>query len=157
MKSIAAIFLLFFLISCDKKAKLESQESHQMDQLIGTWENDSKEGNLSESWERLNDSTINGQTYYTRGNDTLHNETFVVNQTKDDVAYVATIKGENNDKPVTYKLTKSSEKELIFENPDQHYPAKIFYYQVTPDSIVVEISGVVDGVFSSEKYPMKKK
>lgn len=157
MKSVATIFFLFVLISCDKKAKPESQESHQMDWLIGTWENDSKEGNLSENWERLNDSTINGQTYFIRGTDTLHNETFVVHQTKDDVAYISTIFGENNDKPITYKMTKSSEKELIFENPDQHYPAKIFYYQVTPDSIVVEISGVVDGVFSSKKYPMKKK
>lgn len=156
MKLICTLILLLTLISCNKKSKSETQKIHELDWLIGTWEYNSKDGNLSENWTQINDSTFNGQTYFIKGNDTLHNETFVVNQTKDDIFYIPTIKGENNDKPVTFKLSQATEKQFTFENPSQNYPAKVVYNKITPDSILIEISGVVDGVFSSEKYPMKK-
>lgn len=157
MKSICTILLLILLISCNKSEKKETQKIDQLDWLIGTWENNSKEGQLSENWEQINDSTFNGQTYFIKGNDTLHNETFIVNQIKDSIFYIPTIKGENNDKPVIFTLTQSTEKQFTFENPKHDYPTKVVYTQVSADSVVVEISGVVDGVFSSEKYPMKKK
>lgn len=156
MKLIYTFLLLTVLISCDKAKSSDTQKIHSLDWLIGTWENNSKEGNLSEVWAQKNDSTFNGVTYFIRGRDTLHNETFVVNQTEDDVYYIPTVKGENNDKPVTFKLTQSTEKQVIFENPKNNYPSKVTYNQINADSIVVEIGGVVDGVFSSEKYPMKK-
>ena len=157
MKSICTILSLILLISCNKSEKTETKKIHQMDWLIGTWENNSEQGNLSENWEQLNDSTFQGYTYFIKGKDTLHNESFVVNQTDDDVYYIPTVKGQNNDKPVTFKLTQFTEKQFTFENPTHDYPTKMVYNKITPDSIVVEISGVVDGVFSSEKYPLKKK
>ena len=156
MKSIFTLLLLLTLVSCDKTKKTETQKIHQLDWLVGTWENNSDKGNLSENWEQINDSTYNGKTYFIRGNDTLHSETFVVNQVNDSIFYIPTIKGENDNKPVTFKLTQSTEKQFTFENPKHDYPTKIVYNKITTDSIVVEISGVVDGVFSAEKYPMKK-
>ena len=156
MKSISTVLFLVILISCDKSTKPEVKKIHELDWLIGTWENSTKEGNLSENWTKINDSTFNGQTYFIRGNDTLHNETFVVKQNDAEIFYIPTIKGENDDKPVTFKLTQSTEKQFTFENPTHDYPTKIVYSQINIDSIVVEISGVVDGVFSAEKYPMKK-
>ena len=156
MKSISTILLLLVLISCDKKTTTETKKIHQLDWLVGSWENNSDKGNLSENWKKVNDSTFNGQTYFIKGTDTLHNETFLVNQTEDDVFYIPTVKGQNNDKPVTFKLTQSTEKQFTFENPTHDYPTKIVYNKITADSMVAEISGVVDGVFSSEKYPMKK-
>jgi hypothetical protein len=72
------------------------------------------------------------------------------------LSYSATVKGQNSDKPVTFKLTNSTEKQLVFENPKHDYPKKIIYTQINEDSLVAEISGILEGKATSEKFSMKK-
>jgi hypothetical protein len=45
---------------------------------------------------------------------------------------------------------------LVFENPKHDYPKKITYTQITEDSLEAEISGILEGKASSEKFSMKK-
>jgi hypothetical protein len=45
---------------------------------------------------------------------------------------------------------------LVFENPKHDYPKKITYTKINDDSLVAEISGILDGKPSSEKFSMKK-
>lgn len=42
--------------------------------LIGRWENNSVEGNLSEFWTMANDSTLLGESYFVIGKDTVFGE-----------------------------------------------------------------------------------
>jgi hypothetical protein len=70
--------------------------------------------------------------------------------------YIATVKGQNNDKPVTFVRNDTIEKQLVFENPKHDFPQKIVYSMITKDSIVIEISGMQQGKLSSERFSMKK-
>ena len=156
------------IISCQKKEKSETPEAtvppvktfaqiEKANWLIGEWGSTSKEGVLSETWKKLNDSTLACQTYFTVGKDTVFAESVVLEQKGDSLFYVPTIKNQNGGKPVSFALTASSDQQMVFENPKHDFPQKIIYNKVTPDSLVAEISGMKNGKENKESYPMKKK
>ena len=124
--------------------------------LIGRWENNSKEGNLSEFWSKANDSTFHGESYFVIGKDTVFGEKVELKQRGNDFIYEARVAKQNDEKPVPFKMTSSSENEMIFENPAHDYPNKIVYQKVSNDSLVAEIFGNKDGKTKSEVFKMKR-
>jgi hypothetical protein len=91
-----------------------------------------------------------------KGKDTLHFEKIQIKQKGEALYYIATIRGQNNDKPVTFMHNDTIEKQLVFENPKHDYPQKIAYSKITKDSISIQISGIQQGKSSSERFSMKK-
>ncbi|MBP6181540.1 DUF6265 family protein [Flavobacterium sp.] len=155
LQKLTLLLLLSLLFSCKNDAnKNDKIKSAQW--LIGKWENNSADGNLSESWKKVNDSTFQAQSYYIKDKDTLHFESISLQQKGEELTYTATVKGQNNDKPVAFKLTTSTNKQLAFENLKHDYPQKISYTQITPDSLIAKISGIQQGKPSSEQFSMKK-
>ncbi len=155
MKKIIGIFIFASLLSCGKN-KNKFEKLKEMNWLIGNWENKLPIGTLTENWKKENDSTFLGQSYFIKAKDTLHNESIELKQVDENVFYIPTVMGQNNDEPVSFKLTLSNEKQLVFENSKHDYPQKIVYSKITNDSIVATISGIQQGKSSQESYPMKK-
>jgi hypothetical protein len=157
---IYAATISVILSSCKKSETAESNKYAEIEKaawLIGTWENNSPEGNLSETWSKENDSVYNGQSYFIKKQDTLHSEQITLTQTGTELVYRPTVQGQNNNKPVDFKMTNSTDKQIVFENQAHDYPQKIVYNKITGDSLVATISGMQQGKPSSESYPMKKK
>lgn len=155
-KLIIIPILIITLAACNKKDSHKNDKIKNAAWLIGTWENNTDQGNLSETWKKVNDSTFSGQAYFIKLEDTLHHENIILEQMGEDLLYIATVEGQNKGKSVTFKLTQATQKQLIFENPKHDYPQKIVYRQITKDSLVAEISGMQQGKPSSEQYPMKR-
>ncbi len=152
----AFLILITILTFTSCKKSNETSKIVGADWLLGKWENNSKDGNLSETWKKVNDSIYDGESYFIKGKDTLHVEQIELEQKGENLFYISTIKGQNNDKPVTYKHNSEIETQLVFENPNNEYPQKIGYSQITKNSIVIAITGIQQGKPSSEKYRMKK-
>ena len=150
------ILVLLVLISCKKEEANEKNDIKIAHWLLGKWENNSDNGKLSEIWEKATDSTFKGQSYFIKAKDTLHFENIQLKLRGDDLFYTSTIKGQNNDKAVTFKLNDTIEKKLVFQNPKNNFPQKISYTQITKDSLVIEISGIQQGQPSTEKFSMKR-
>lgn len=124
--------------------------------LLGTWQGLTPEGSVSESWEQVNDSTYSGLGVFTAGKDTVSREAIKLERRGGKVLYIPTVSQQNNGQAVSFTLTSSSEKELVFENPAHDFPQKIRYLKISADSIVAEISAKADGGEQSQKFPMKK-
>lgn len=151
------LLLLFLsIVSCKNTESNEKEKIKKTDWLLGKWENKVDEGVLSENWKRLNDSTFQAESFFIKEKDTLHFESITLQQKGEELFYSATVKGQNNDKPVTFKMTSETDKKLVFENPKHDYPQKITYSLINKDSLVAEISGIQLGKPSSEKFGMKK-
>jgi hypothetical protein len=153
-KTISILFLILVFTSC-----LKSKEASKIvvaDWLVGKWENNSENGNLSETWIKVSDSIFKGQSYFIKGKDTLHSEQIKLEQKGEDLFYISTIKGQNNDEPITFSQNDTIEKQLVFENPKNDFPQTINYSKITNDSIVIQISGIQQGKPSSAKYSMRK-
>jgi hypothetical protein len=153
-KAILSLVILLSIISCQKSKVVA--KIVVADWLLGNWENKSPDGNLFESWKKVNDSLFIGESYFIKGKDTLHSEKIQMKQKGEALFYIATVKGQNNDKPVTFKYNDTIQKLLVFENPKHDFPQKIMYSQITKDSIVIQISGIQQGKPSSERFSMKK-
>ena len=150
------ILLLITIVSCKKSDETENDKIKVANWILGNWENKSPDGNLTENWEKANDSTFQATSYFIKEKDTIHFETITLQQKGEQLIYSAIVKGQNDDKPVDFKLTTATEKQLVFENPKHDYPQKISYTQITPDSLVAKISGIQQGKPSSEQFSMKK-
>jgi len=124
--------------------------------LIGSWQNNSVEGNASEIWEKKNDSTYFGKSYFIIGKDTVSSETISLEQNGEQLFYIPIVKEQNGGKPVKFKMTSINNNQIIFENPKHDFPQKISYSLITNDSLLAEISGTMAGKQNSQKFPMKR-
>ncbi|MCV9930850.1 DUF6265 family protein [Flavobacterium sp. LS1R47] len=156
-QKITLILLLLAIVSCKKTETPEKDKIKAADWLIGKWENVTPQGTLTETWNKVNDSTFQGSSFFIKGKDTIHFESIKLQQNGEILTYNATVKGQNNDEAVAFKLTNSTEKGLVFENPKHDYPQKISYTKDANNTLTAEISGIQLGKPSSEKYLMTKK
>lgn len=153
-KVILILFTILLFASCGKSKQVSKIVGK--DWLLGKWENKSDEGNLLEIWRKVNDSLFVGESYFIKGKDTLHSEKIELKQKGEELFYIATVKGQNNDKPVTFKHNIEIAKQLVFENPQHDYPKKIVYKPFAKDHLLIEISGIQQDKTSSARYSMKK-
>lgn len=141
----------------DEPATPTYDELHQASWLMGRWENMSEEGMLSEIWTEVNDSTYQANTYFAiPTGDTVFTEEVQLRQTGKDVFYSTIVSNQNEGRPVDFKMTKASDKELVFENAKHDYPQKI-HYKLDGKTVTATISGKKEGKMAKEDFVMTKK
>lgn len=122
--------------------------------LIGKWQNSSIEGISQEIWEKKNDSTFIGVSFFVVGKDTVSSESISLEERGKNLFYIPTVKNQNGGEPIIFTLTSLNSNQLVFENPSHDFPQKVTYTQVTSDSLVATISGVVNGKERFQDFPM---
>ncbi len=122
--------------------------------MIGQWENKSEEGILTENWSKPNDSTLAAGSFFIKEKDTLHFENIVLREKEGELIYETIIKGQNNDKPISFPLLSETENELVFENLQNDYPQKIKYQRNSKSAITISISGTQTGKEVFEIFKM---
>ncbi|NRA13718.1 MAG: hypothetical protein HRT57_17390 [Crocinitomicaceae bacterium] len=158
---IIILTMVSVIFSCaDQEANdtnsISYSELKKSDWLIGKWQYNSSEGNATEIWEKKNDSLYVGESYFIIGQDTVQSEQINLEQHGSALLYIPTVKDQNNGKPVKFTLTLATSKLLVFENPAHDFPQKISYTKIASDSLVVEVSGMMEGQEVSQKLPMSK-
>ena len=158
--------LIVLLFSCkeNKEQVTETPEApakaytqlEKAEWLIGSWGNASPEGNLTENWDKTNDSVYAGHTYFVIGKDTVFTESIRLEEANGKLAYVTAVSDQNDGKAIRFEMTSASDNQLVFENPKHDFPQKITYNKITNDSLVAEISGMKEGKPSTEQFAMKK-
>ena len=124
--------------------------------LQGSWGNSSPEGNLTESWEKANDSVYNGNTYFVIGKDTVFTEKIRLEETNGKLAYITAVSDQNGGQPIRFELISATDEQLVFGNPAHDFPQKITYKKISNDSLIAEISGLRQGKPATETFAMKK-
>ncbi len=155
MKKTTFIILIASLWAGCQKAQ-EPQMLAQSEWLLGNWENKAPEGHFLEQWNKADNEAFNGKSFFIVNKDTLFSENIELTQKDGAVFYTATVKGQNNNQPVAFKLTSSKPGELVFENPKHDYPQRIVYRKINDDSLVAIISGTQQGKKSLEQFPLKR-
>lgn len=160
---LTAVFF-FFLLCCtqqqkqktDNKNSKKYQAIEKAQWLIGHWQNKSAKGLLTEAWNKENDSTLVGQSYFIANGDTLFVENIRIEQRDGNLSYIPTVRDQNNGQAVYFTLTRSTDSTLVFENPEHDFPQKIVYKMIAKDSLVAEVSAVVDGRVNSQTFRLAR-
>lgn len=133
------------MVSCNN-------EINKAEWLIGNWENTSEEGKFTEKWKKKDRKTLLGNSYFVIENDTVFSEEVTLVQRGKELIYAVKIVTDPSAGLTEFKLTSSSENQLVFENPENDFPKKITYSRIHKDSIFAEISGGGN----PQGFPMKR-
>lgn len=157
---LSLLCIVALLQSCKKYDAFGNEilfhELYKAHWLLGEWEQKDSVGVLKEIWKIKDDSTYTGASYFIIKKDTIHRETIELIQDKDFLIYTTSIKGQNDDNIMAYKLTKDSDSLLVFENPTLEHPQKIQYNLKNDKAISVAITGVQLKKKSTEVYNLTK-
>lgn len=163
LKIVAIFIFIACLVSCNSSEQEEathiSQKVNLLDTakwFIGNWQNQTSDGLFTEQWQQTNDSVYSAISTVTVNKDTVFYESISLEQKNDSLYYIVSVKDQNKELPVSFKLISVTHNQLVFENAKHDFPSKITYSKIKEDSIVAFISGLIDGKEKIEQFPMKK-
>lgn len=115
--------------------------------LKGVWFMPTDRGDRLEVWEIQDDSTMTGRSIRIKpeSGDTVLLETLKIALRDTQVIYTVIVRGQNNNKPVDFKLTEAFSDEFLFENPQHDDPQKIRYFLLGNREIQVTTEGKKNG------------
>ncbi len=131
--------------------------------LLGIWQDSPKiknpaevERTFTEIWRKADDSTWNGESFVISHKDTVFYESIKLQERDAHLYYIVSVKDQNKEAPVSFKLISLDSMQLVFENPTHDFPSKITYTKIGSDSLYAEISGMAKGQERKVGFPFKK-
>lgn len=153
MRYLIAITICFlsFAVSAQQK-----ETSVLFEKLTGTWSMEKKNGtSMGETWEQKDVNTMKGKSFLIENGDTTLLETVDIIKEGNEIFYIPVAYGQNDDKPVSFKLTSVKTGEYIFENPLHDFPKRIVYDFTSNNTLHAYID---DGTEKKrQQYHYKKK
>jgi len=164
MKGNYYLFVVILLaMACNTAIKQNSTENPTMKTfrllawLEGNWERKTARGSMHESWQRLNDSTLQGESYVLRGADTVSHERIALKINGNEIQYVPTVRDQNIGKVVFFTLKPITSDTFVFENLQHDFPQRILYWQQHRDSLHAAVEGMQGEKMRRELFVMAKK
>jgi 2-iminobutanoate/2-iminopropanoate deaminase len=127
-----------------------------MELLPGTWGMQNKDGWLYETWERVSENLYKGKSFSVKGKDTTLLESVELKKTAQGIFYIPVALGQNNDKPVPFKLVQQKGNLFIFENLKHDFPKRIGYEFVSGERLRAWIDGGPEAVHKRMDFNYKK-
>ena len=154
-----AFFLLLSVCSFVSEPALLNESVKSFHWLQGSWQMQTKRGIITEKWIVANDSTLLGKSIMVQTDGTeIELEKIQVAFRNGSYYYIPTVKNQNGEQPVKFKITSHSETGFVAENPQHDFPKRISYTLVNKDSIHAVIDdGAATPVKKSDFYYSRKK
>lgn len=143
MSKIVIILMMGAAYLFPQDQKFHQEDFRIFEKFIGAWENIEKEYYSAEIWEKINDSTLSAISYTVKGIDTLSYEKIRLELRGNEINYIPSVRGQNDDLPVKFKLI-SLENEAVFENKEHDFPQRIIYVQ-SANELKASIEGIKNG------------
>jgi hypothetical protein len=153
MEKVLTLFIGIVLFTGCK----EDNPMQSFDSWIGIWTENQADGNFKESWTKESDTLFIGASSMVSEKDTLFQENIRLVLRGKDIFYIPTVPGQNEDKPVAFKLIASSDKTWTFENKAHDYPSQIIYTLNNQNSITATIQGAENNRSKKFSFHLKRK
>jgi hypothetical protein len=143
-----------FTLTQDKTANIKSFKW-----LQGSWQMQTQRGVITEKWIIANDNSLAGKSTLLRTDGTeIPLEKIELISRKGTYYYIPTVKNQNAEQPVEFKITSYNDAGFVAENPQHDFPKRISYKLVNKDSIHAIIDdGTATAVKKSDFYYSRKK
>jgi len=137
-------WILFGLIVALMPSVSFAGDLDDLDWIVGKWKRESRRGEVYESWQRLSDRTVEGDSWIVSSSDgTKHAlESLLLVEMAGEVFYIPKVA--ENEFPVPFRRTSMKPGRVVFENPNHDFPQKIIYLRTGDDELKVTIEGTGD-------------
>ena len=148
MKKYLLVLFSFLVIACSSPEVKESNLSQDFfKRLPGKWQLENS--TTIEKWEK-DGELFKATVYKPIGKEALVSERIRLIERDGEIFYEATVRGQNKEKPVPFKLTESTKDRVVFKNELHDFPQAIAYQFISQDQMVATIEGRLNGKL--EKY-----
>jgi hypothetical protein len=130
------VFAALFFVACSS-----NDPYRKMGKLSGLWQMQTDDGILYEEWSKRNGDNMFGKSYMMRGSDSTVFERIAIAKTDSGVYYIPTVKDQNEDQAIYFKMISFENSIFTFENKRHDFPKRIIYRFVNNDSIVARLEG----------------
>jgi hypothetical protein len=155
-RSVLLIIFINLLLVQESKCQTESTDFDKLMWLVGTWVNDSNRDRVYESWSRIHDKELQGISYLISGQDTVVNETIRLITENEAMYYIPSVSNQNEGKPIRFVMTRLTDTEMQFENPEHDFPQVISCRKESEHTLLAEIWSTKEGDIRKIKFPMKR-
>lgn len=151
-------FLLFlYLIShCLLHAQDSNARFKQLESLQGTWSMQTKRGIIYESWIKSSDTSFAGKSFRVVNTDTLLLEEVRLVKRGNDILYIPTVRDQNNQQPVIFKLLPVENETFTFDNPLHDFPQRVIYELPKNGALHARIEGMDKGSYRKSDFHYKR-
>jgi hypothetical protein len=158
-KNFIIVFLFVSICSFELFHVERAVNMKQFSWLQGSWQMQTRRGMIIEKWVPSNDSSYAGESKMIRTDGTeIPLEKIELVFRKGDYYYIPTVRNQNGQQAVEFKITSYSETGFVSENPQHDFPKRIRYTLVNKDSIHAMIDdGAETPVKKSDFYYSRKK
>lgn len=140
------------LFCCWVAVNAFAQKSDALSWMAGTWVIKTNRGDMIEKWSVVNDSTLQGKSMMVKApGDSSIQETIELHWRNKAWAYVPTVQGQNNNKPVVFPIIFLGREEFIALNPNHDFPQRIAYRKVK-NQLLASIEGSRNGKYSKINF-----
>jgi predicted enzyme related to lactoylglutathione lyase len=125
--------------------------------ITGTWQTEN--GQITETWRMSRDSVFRATAFAAAGDmkNPVPEEYIRIVRDGEKTFYEAQVAGQNDEKPVLFRLTGLDTNRMVFTNPDHDFPRKIEYTLESPDRLNAIVSdGSTSGKSITFKYRKMK-
>lgn len=133
-----------------------SQKSgiERLEWISGCWVLDDGKERTEETWMKPAGQSMVGMSRTVAGGKTVHTEHIQIRETNGQIAYIVALG--MGAKPTVFKLIKSSDNEVVFENPEHDFPQRIIYRRESADALFARIEGAEKGVNKAMDFRYKR-
>lgn len=143
MRKIITICLLFAFTGATlaQQPVYTTKDFKPLHGLTGLWKMDSKRGILYEEWQVGGNNQLKGRSYKINNNDTILLENVVISLKNNAIFYTPTVRDQNDQKPVPFKLISNNNNRYVFENKEHDYPQRVIYELTSANELRARIEG----------------
>jgi Domain of unknown function (DUF6265) len=133
-------------------SNLLAQKADAFKWVVGNWKINTGNGMIAESWQLVNDSTLEGKSYFIKiNNDSIPQESLQLAFREGSWYYISTVNGQNNNQPVSFKVIFLKGTEFISENPAHDFPQRIAYRRIGKQ-VFASIEGSRNGKYAKINF-----
>ena len=122
--------------------------------ISGCWVLDDGKERTEESWMKPGGQSMIGMSRTVAGGKTVFVEYVQIKELNGKLAYIVSLG--LGVKPVAFKMIKSTDNEVVFENPEHDFPQRIIYRRDSADALFARIEGQEKGVDKGIDFPYRR-
>jgi len=122
--------------------------------ISGCWAFDDGKERTEETWMKPAGQSMIGMSRTVAGGKTVFTEHLQIREANGQISYIVALG--MGAKSVVFKLIKSSDNEVVFENPEHDFPQRIIYRRESTDALFARIEGQEKGVNKAMDFRYKR-
>ena len=148
------ILMVLFFCNCSITAQNFKPGIENLNWLTGCWASEENGKQITEHWMKPAGKTMLAMSRTIINEKTANYEFMrIIEDEYGDIYFIANPSGQEE---TSFKLIKSSSKEVIFENLEHDFPQRVIYRLESEDSLNARIEGIQNGQETIIVFPMKR-